>query len=228
MIKIYHDILNWSELWALLIPISFLFIRKPTNQSVKPVKWYLITALLFNTCIILMWYANNHEIWGSKKGHYWNNNVFYNLNSIARLLYFSWFFNLLHQRFMHRVKAIIPYGFIIFVLINFIFFENFIPKKNEIFSSRLLATEAALLLFYCLQYYIYLVIEDKTIELKKQQGFWIVTGLSFYVAVSFFIFLFYDYLTNASEKFAVNIWDVHNLAFIILCISIAIQFNQKR
>ncbi|HEY6062661.1 MAG TPA: hypothetical protein VIV35_03575, partial [Chitinophagaceae bacterium] len=110
---------------------------------------------------------------------------------------------------------------------NFIFFENFIPQGSETFSSRLLSTEAALLLFFCLQYYIYLVIEDKTTGVTQQRGFWVVTGLSIYVAVSFFIFLFYDYLSKVTSDFAVTIWDVHNIVFILLCILIAKQFYQE-
>jgi len=141
---------------------------------------------------------------------------------------FAWFFILLRQRFMHRIKAMIPFGFIVFILINFIFFEKFIPQgDNESFSSRLLATEAALLLFYCIQYFIYLMIEDKTVGIFRQPGFWIVAGLSIYVAVSFFIFLFYDYLANVTRDFAVSIWDIHNIVFIIFCVCIAKQFSSN-
>ena len=126
---------------------------------------------------------------------------------------------------MQRTKSIIPLGFILFVLVNFIFFENFFNRLN--LSSRLLATEAALLLFYCLQYYIYLVLEDKGIPFKKQQGIWIVTGLTFYVAASFFIFLFYDYLIVQDKWFAINVWDVHNFFYLALCICIAITFSKR-
>ena len=94
-------------------------------------------------------------------------------------------------------------------------------------SSRLLATEAALLLFYCLQYFIFLLLEDRDTPLRKQPGFWIATGLIIYVATSFFIFLFYTYLIKQNFEFAVSIWDVHNIAYILLCISIAIAFYEK-
>ena len=95
----------------------------------------------------------------------------------------------------------------------------------EAFSSRLLATEAALLLFYCMQYFIYLIIEDKHHHIKTAPGFWVVTGLSIYVGANFFIYLFYEYLSEKTINFAINIWDVHNIVFIIFCIFIAIQFS---
>ena len=126
---------------------------------------------------------------------------------------------------MHRVKAVLPFLFLILVAVNFIFFENFFNR--QMLSSRLLATEAAIMLFYCLQYYIFLMLEERTMPLTKQPGFWIVTGLTFYVATSFFIFLFYSHLVNEDWKFAVDIWDVHNIVFIILCIFIAKQFHQE-
>lgn len=227
LLNILRSIFDWSEVWALLIPLTVLIFRKPVANWIRPVRWYLIAALFLNICSTVFWYINKYDLFGSRTGHRWNNNVFYNLNSIARLLLFAWFFNLLRQKFMHRVKAIIPFAFIFFVIINFIFFENFVPTKSNSFSSRLLSTEAALLLFYCLQYFIYLVIEDKKTRLASQPGFWVVTGLSIYVSISFFIFLFYDFLTDASKEFAVNIWDVHNIAFILFCIMISKQIYQK-
>jgi hypothetical protein len=228
MLSIFRRIFDWSEVWALLIPLTVLIICKPKPNWLKPVKWYLITALLLNVSLDLVWYVNKYNLFDSYPGHRWNNNIFYNLNSMARLLYFAWFFNLLQQRFMHRIKAIIPYVFIIFLLINFIFFENLFPfGKMEVFSTRLLATESAFLLFYCLQYYIYLIVEEKTTKINWQPGFWIVLGLSIYVAVNFFIFLFYDYLSKMYDRFAVNMWDVHNIVFILLCLFIVRQFKQE-
>jgi hypothetical protein len=185
--------------------------------------------LLFLINLLIDLLADYKRIWGLKEGDFlWNNNFLYNLGSIIRLLCFAWFFILLRQRFMHRVKAVIPFAFIAFVIVNFMFFEKFIPMtRHESFSSRLLATESALLLFLCLQYYIYLILEERISELTRQQGFWVVTGLSVYVAANFFIFLLYDYLTDVKRHFAVNIWDVHNAVFIILCIFIAAQFYQE-
>ena len=227
MDRIYHDILDWSEVWALLIPLAVILWKKNKTPYLKPVRIFLWISLLLNIGIVLI--SEYKTKWGLQHGDFlWNNNLLYNIGSIIRLLLFAWFFNLLRQRFMHRLKKIIPFAFLVFVLVNFIFYENFIPwGQFESFSSRLLSTEAALLLFYCLQYFIYLVIEDKPTGLSRQRGFWVVSGLSIYVAVNFFIFLFYEYLSTVTKDFAVNIWDVHNIVFIILCICIAKQFTVK-
>jgi hypothetical protein len=221
------EIINWSEVWAILIPLIVLIWKRNNESYLRPVKIYIIAAFTLNLAIDVI--AETKGSWGiDATNFFWNNNVFYNISSIVRLLLFSWFFILLNQRFMHRIKALIPFGFLIFVLINFIFFEKFIPQgDDESFSSRLLATEAALLLFYCLQYFIYLMLEDRGVTITKEKGFWVITGLTIYVATSFFIFLFYDYLSRVTRDFAVGIWDIHNIAFIIFCLCMAKQFYNK-
>ena len=54
--------------------------------------------------------------------------------------------------------------------------------------------------------------------------FWIVTGLGIYVVVNFFVFLFYVPMLNIDEQLATNIWNVHNVAFVIFCIFISKAF----
>jgi hypothetical protein len=220
MEQFFDHLSNWSEVWALVIPLFFIARNKKIPVYLKPIRLYVILAVLINTFAILI--QEYKLAWGFKPGDFlWSNNFLYNLHSVVRLLMFSWFFILIGQRFMHRVKLIVPIVFIILVFVNFIFFENFF---DTILSSRLLATEAALLLFYCLQYFIYLMIEERHTRLNKQPGFWVVAGLSIYVATSFFIFLFYTYLVKQDWRFAVDIWDVHNIAYLILCIGIARAF----
>jgi hypothetical protein len=90
-------------------------------------------------------------------------------------------------------------------------------------SSRLLSTEAAFLLFYCLQYYLYKLLDDDP-ETIRQADFWVVTGLTVYVSISFFIFLFQNTLVKQLQPFAITIWKVHDIAYIILCIFLAKAF----
>jgi hypothetical protein len=219
-----QKILDWSEVWALLIPLAIMLIYKNKTSYLRPVRIYVWSFLFLNLFIDLI--AEYKWTWGIRGGDFlWSNNFLYNVGSVLRLLLFAWFFNGLQQHFMHTVKKLIPYVFIFFVLTNFIFFEDFFYPNS--FSSRLLATEAGILLFFCLQYFIYQIIEDRTTSFKNQPGFWVVIGLSIYVAANFFIFLFYEYLSDAKRNFAIGIWDVHNYVFILLCIFIGVQFLQE-
>jgi hypothetical protein len=224
--SIYHTLLDWSELWALLIPLTILFLHKKQPVYLRPVKYYVYTALLINSLIILIWLRNKYH-WNffiNKMEDDDNNNFLYNIHSICRLFLFSWFFILLKQPFARTVKKILPVIFLLFIVINFIFFENFIDIG---LSSRLLSIEAGILLFYCMQYYLNLLREEHT-SFMKMPSFWVVTGLSIYVVASFPIFLFYEKLPALNKTFSVSIWDVHNIAFILLCIFIAKSFYGSR
>jgi len=220
MLRVIYD---WSEVWALLISLFYIYKAKGTPVYLKPVKVFVWVSLILNLAQMIIWYRLKLHL-PEFPAILQSNTFIYNLLSATRLITFSLFFILLGQHFMPRIKKIIPFGFLLFMIINFIFYEQFFSVA---ISSRILATEAALLLFYCIQYFIFQLIESNSISLPKQKGFWVVIGLSIYVAVNFFIFLFYEYLTDSAKTFAVDMWDVHNAVHIILCIFIAIQFNQK-
>lgn len=226
MSSILKEILDWSEVWAMLIPLAFLQLCRNKTPYLRPVRIFLLVFLLLNIFQDVLWKFRKE--FNLEQGDFlWNNNFIYNIGSVIRLFLFAWFFILLQQRFMHRLKNIIPFAFLAFLLVNFIFFENFIPQGMETFSSRLLATESAILLFYCLQYFIFLILDEKQTKPRQQPGFFVVVGLSIYMGANFFIFLLWEYLVSKTEDFALGIWDVHNITFIILCIFIAIQFKQE-
>lgn len=221
----YRQLIDWAEVWPLLIPLPFLLRAGKLPPYMVPVRIYVWVALVINLAATVIW--KRFDLGLGELPRFWrSNNWLYNLHSVIRLLLFSWFFIRLDQRFLHRVKAALPWLFLAFVAVNFTLFENFFNYLS--FSNRLLATEAACLLFLCLQFYIFLVIDEHTVKLNRQPGFWVVTGLTFFVALCFFIFLFYSYLTQEDMNFAVDIWDVHNFVFIFQCICIAIAFRQQR
>src|SRR5690606_106021 len=113
----------------------------------QPVIYYLFVALFLNIVIDLIW---KRSVLGLNSS-FDNNNPYYNLHSIFRLIFFSVFFIHLKQPFLARLKLIIPFIFILFVVINFIFFEDSTQPK---ISTRLHMVESGILLFFCLQYYL--------------------------------------------------------------------------
>ena len=135
--RIFRIIFDWSEVWALIIPLAVLLIRKPKAKWVTPLKWYLIIALILTLCIDVFWYVNKYRLFGSRPGHRWNNNIFYNFQSIVRLLAFLWFFYTQGAGFKLMTK-IVAITFLIFTVVLFFF------KDITKFSSHLLATETGL------------------------------------------------------------------------------------
>ena len=224
--------MDWSEVWAPLIPlIVFVFVR-PWHRWVKPVVIYLVVAFIFSAVLDIIWkgqisngfieWFDRNLPWWPKQEGYLKNTVFYNLISISRLMLFAWFFNYLGGVFV-KLNKFIPLLFILFTLVNFIFFE-----KIEDFSSRLITLETGILLFYCVLYFFRVLRDDKPDgEAASPPVFQVVMGLSIYVALNFFIFLFYKQLTSSFTQLAKQIWPIHNYSNIIFCLLIALAFRKK-
>jgi hypothetical protein len=219
MFKIFQIVIDWSEVWALLIPIPIL-IHKKQPAIIKSVVFYVWIAFFINLAIDLTWKLRDFL-----PTAYNSNNYLYNLHSVIRFFLFSIFFIKLRQPFLSIIKKVIPFCFAAFVIINFCFFENFFDYWK--LSSRLLAVEAILLLFYTLQYYLFKINDHAEVDIFNSD-FWIVTGLGIFVTFNFFIFLLYNELTLHLQNFAVTLWNVHNISFIVFNLFIAKGFYESR
>ena len=218
--KLLKEILDWSEVWALFIPLTVLAVKKkPVNPLLRPVVVYLFVALLLNALADISW-----KFQVPLKLHGWmtNNNIMYNIHFVARLLLFSWFFIRLKEPLMQTVKKIIPIVYLVYVIISF---WKFKPITD--FNSGPAAASAALLIFYCLLHYLYLSQQEHPPPTAKKSIAMVVAGLSIYVSVNFFIFLFYTTLMDTAVKFSIVIWNVHNVFFIIFCIFLAFALNES-
>ena len=217
--ELIHKILSWSEIWAMLIPLTIMIIYRPGALYLRPVMIYVLIALVVNTAIVIIYYANKPYFPDFR----YSNNFLYNTQSLARFVFFSWFFILLKQGSLEMVKKLMIVLFMLFVAVNFIFFEDYFDFGS--FSGRLLSLEAAVLLLFCLQYYFAVLREDHHAD-RRPPSFWVVTGLSIYVVINFPIFLFYKAMIRSFQEFAIDIWDVHNISFIIFCIFLAKAFYE--
>lgn len=216
MNKYLMTIYNWSEVWALLIPLFVLFFNKKQPHFLQPVIFYLIIAFIINLLAdIIGDFREYLPVWIE------SNNVLYNVHSIIRFICFSYFFVLLNQSSFRGVKSFLPFIFIVFISANFILAENFFNPDH--LSGNLLSAEAYLLLIYCMLFYLAQLREEVEI-LHRGKDFWVVTGLSIYVTANFFIFLFYVPMIRENPNLAANMWYVHNSVYIILCLSIARSF----
>lgn len=209
----FLSILDWSEVWALLLPLMVLAFRRRHPAYIRPVVIYLWLALVLNAIIDVIMTINIHTA-----GSALSNNPFYNIHSVVRFTCFSIYFIMLPQHAFQRLKKALALLSVVFILVNFLFFEDFF--NYDYFSDTLLVTEAYLLLIYCMQYYLAALRSDDD-HLFNGPDFWIVTGLAIYVVVNFFVFLFYVPMLQINLPLATNIWNVHNMAFIILCIFIS-------
>jgi hypothetical protein len=219
--RVISLVLDWSEVWALLMPLAILTYFGKQPRQYRPIAAYVWIALIINMGIDLTWKLRN-----VLPPNLNSNNYLYNLHSVVRFYLFYLFFIRLKQPFLTTIKKVVPFLFLLFLILNFSFFEKFFDYWK--LSSRLLALEAGLLLFYCLQYYLYKVKEEDEILGSNQPDFWIVTGLGIYVAINFFIFLLYNEITLLSTQFAVQLWNVHNVSYIIFNVFITRGLYESR
>lgn len=199
----------------MLFPLFALYNCKAHADYLKPVKLYIILACLLNVLAVAM-DIQLLDFTGSA----WlmNNNYVYNVHSIVRFLCFCTFFERLRQPLLIAVKKILPYLTALLVILNFTLNgESFFHSRT--ISSNLFALEAGVLLFYCLQYYLFKLQEDSI--LKRPSDFWVTTGLSIYVVFNFPFFLMY---TSLSPKNQSSWWYVHNVSYVIFCIFITKAF----
>ena len=201
-------ILDWSEVWALLIPLIVLLFHRRRPLYLKPVIIYLWLALGLNLVIDVIMSLNVYF-----RSFIESNNPYYNVHSVIRFVCFSFYFINLPQTYFIQLRKLLLWVFGGFLIINFLFFENFFNPEH--LSGNLLTVESYLLLIYCVQYYLAeLKMDDNLFE---GPHFWVVTGLAVYVVVNFFVFLFYVPLLDTNVDLAIDIWNVHNIAFIFFC-----------
>lgn len=214
-----REFFDWSEVWAPLIPLAILVTGKRKYAGyLKPVITYIVITFLLFLLANIMW--KYQKEWHLPTWMH-SNNFLYNTHSVIQFFLFGIFFMRLKQPYADILKKLIFPAFVLFTIINFSFYENFFYFNS--ISSHLHSVGVGLLLVFCLLYFLYLLQDDRVLVIQKQNGFWIVSSLTIYVTVNFFIFLFYSTLIidENNNHFAENIWDVHNATFIILCICIA-------
>jgi hypothetical protein len=206
-------ILDWSEVWALLIPLAAHQLLRYQPHSLRPVVVYLWGALILNLIgDIIMAYRHSYlPDWLQ------TNVVIYNVHCLFRYICFVYFFRFIKQTYFTRFGQLLPFLFLIIVVANFYFLENFFGQDH--IAGNLFTIEAYFLLIHCLLYYLSQLREEVE-RLQENKEFWIVTGLSIYVVMNFFIFLFYVPMIRENAMLANQMWDVHNLAYITLCLFI--------
>ncbi|MDQ6901937.1 MAG: hypothetical protein M3139_02855 [Bacteroidota bacterium] len=216
MMRFLRLMLDWSEVWALLLPLIVLIFKRNQPHYLKPVIIYLFFAFFINLAgDIIGDFTRALPQWLQ------SNNILYNVHSTIRFICFSYFFLLLKQPSFITLKKVIPFISLFIIIINFKYLETFANPGH--LSGNLLATEAYFLLIYCVLYYLAKLRSEED-DLTWGPDFWVATGLSIYVVVNFFVFLFYVPMIEQNSKMADHIWDVHNVAYIILCIFIAKAF----
>ena len=207
------QVLDWSESWAPLITLIIFFLKK--TEFSKFIIAYILIALVLNLLVDIPWkfyYSNN-----VMPKIYKYNNLFYNIHSIVRLFVFFLFFYRL------KIPLITKFFYIFLVGVSMLIIINFLFESINKFSSNIFTLEGVVLIILCILFFLKRLRSDE-LSTEFDSSLYIVTGLAIYEAVCFPIFLFYNTLMRKTEDYAVSIWDVHNIAYIVFCLFIARAF----
>ena len=211
--EIFALVIDWAEVWIMLIPLVIWYKKPVQPVFMKPVLIYIVAAFILNLiCDGMSLFFNN----GSRNTL--SNTVFYNLHSLTRFICFTVFFFRLQHYSFRRIQWILISLFTIIFLIYFLFVDRFFNEDH--ISSDLMTGEAFFSLFFCMLYYLSFLREEVE-DFRVRKDFWVVTGLSIFMVVNFFVFLFYQPLLIDNVNLAISIWNFHNLAYIIFILFIS-------
>src|SRR5690242_2505101 len=122
----FTTILNWIEVWSPLIPLYVFILKRPNEKNLQIIATYLLTALCLNAVIDVSWLFRNCMPELLKK-----NNFLYNISSITRIFFFTFFFRKATSLLSTKI-----YSFIIALyVILFIFYFKFLNNDFFYFSS---------------------------------------------------------------------------------------------
>lgn len=216
--KIITFLRDWSEVWALLIPLIVILIYKPGGHNVKWLIGYVVAAFIVNfLAIFMMFYSFLDQ----------GNNIFYNLHSLIMVISFGCFaISVRKDRYTILLKVLLVI-YLAFVLINFTLGES-----PFILSTRHFAAGSTTLLVMCLFYFFRSILEESPTNWLKEPSFIICVGLCLYEAITFFIFLFiyplFSKTYNQDLSFAFLMMDIYQVSFVIFCIFLAVGLYKYR
>jgi hypothetical protein len=211
----YKTISDWSEVWALLIPLAVI-LRKPRRcRECLPLVIYVFVALLLNIISVsIQLYQDGMPAFLQ------SNNLFYNLHAVARVYFFSWYIVVLNNKQFSGIAKAAIVAFSVFLATDFIFFESILNL-----SDWLPVAETVILLILCMRYFLYSIKDESETDWIKEPSFTACTAISLYVAATFFVFLFItspwvSYKVNL--RFALFIAEFYKLIFLIFSILLAL------
>lgn len=212
MADIFKEIFDWSESWAPLIPLAVMLTHRQESHYSRPIRVMVVISLFLYLVINMSWKLKNKLDW-------WfildDNRILYNIASIVRTLCFCLFFVHLKLPFKGKFPWLLPSLYAMLLC-----WAVFRRGDWQNFSDFLHTTESILLIFYALSYYLRTLLSDQA-QVLRTPVFWIVTGLVIYEAISLPIFMLYNQVAVTDANFAVDIWDIHNIAFLVMFICIA-------
>lgn len=216
--KIYQQILDWSEVWIVLFGLLTFLIVQKKEPHLKVVAEYLLVALILNTLANIIQRISSPGLPNLLR----YNNWLYNIHSFIITIFFVTFFKKTGLKLKWLNPGWIIFFFILGTIITFAFFASIFRINSVLF-----AMEGIILLLYSVSFFLK-KLQDEEVNDDFDSALVVVTGLTIYEAINFFIFLFYPVLMTSEKKFVISLWDIHDYSYIVFCVFISYAFYGRK
>lgn len=206
------DLMRWSEVWPLLIPLTIFIFRGGARTHLKPIFFYCLIGFLLNLLSTVSWLYKDYMPPFLKE-----NGFLYNLHAIVRTISIGAYIAGREQMKQYKYAKLILYAFVLISLISFIPFEKFL-----LFSVTVASAESISLLILTLTFFLNNILEENPSDKFMGPVFVICIGLSIYEAVKFFIYLFIFPVFDSNAEFGLMTMKIADYLFITFCIAIGI------
>jgi len=221
--KFLQTLSDWSEVWALLIPLIVIIVSRPKEKQIRVLVWYVIIGFILNFATTFMIEFRNLVPSWLYIDNMINNNIVYNIHSMFRVLLFSWYIiNIRQYQFTFFFKTFLV-AYLVFIFINFTIFES-----PFFLSTRLFAAESIVLLVMCLFYFFRSIQDESQTNWLKHPSFLVCAGISLYEVITFFIFLFFYPLSQKDQEFFIVTMRIYSITFVMLCILLSLAFYSSK
>jgi hypothetical protein len=204
------NVVNWiANLLALTVAVLYCY-RSFNPHYLRIFPFYLFVSIGIEALVNP--YINRLLDFQPFAGHQnYIMNIFYNLFTPFELFIFSYF--LLHVIQSFRIKRIL----IVLICLYTIFFVQYSLRKDLGESNNIaVAFESIIIIIPCLTYFRELFTRTEPVNLLREPSFWLVTGIFFYLATIFPLYMTRSYLTNHGlDGVAKSLSSINNFALSI-------------
>lgn len=208
--------IHYADTYPVLLPVLVCIYKKfRVPREIKLIFWLSLICGFINLAANLKaqrFFSHNQ-----------NNLWMYHLYAVASFILTSLYFIFISPDLkLKRVIRIVIILFIIFSVINILLWQGL----NE-FDSNGFTIASFVFIIYSILYYYGQLRKAEVLFIERLPNFWIVTGIFFYYAGCFFLFLvYYDIGTKRFRDLPLpgGTWTIQQIMFIVLmiCFSVGI------
>ena len=193
---------------SVLIPVfTALLGYRCLTKSAKIILWFIIGSAIINL-INIIWI----ELHGTGQ-------LMFHIYGIFEFILLSWFYSTFFEKRGRNVVLIIAGLFTVACIINLLFIQ-----KQDQFNAYTRSLGALLLIAYTLIVSYRQGNVDSKLSWADDYHNWFTTGILLYYCSSIFMFVFFNYWSNASRALSQGIWIAHDTVLILEYILFAIGF----